>query len=67
MRLEPVSANQTKVHYEFRLKFGRILSMFISDKMWQTAIEWRFAVILENLIECAETGTVQPKVRGPKK
>ena len=67
VRLEPVSANQTKVHYEFSLKFGRILSMFISDKMWQNSIEWRFAVILENLIECAETGTVQPKVRGPKK
>jgi hypothetical protein len=66
VRLEPISPNQTKVHYEFRLVFGRVLSAFISDKTWHNAIEWRFETILENLIECAETGTVQPKKRGPK-
>lgn len=66
MRMEPLSETQTKVHYEFCLSFGRVLSLFISDKTWQNAIEWRFAVILENLIECAETGTVLPKERGPK-
>ena len=61
MRLEPISATQTKVHYEFRLVFGRVLSIFISDKTWQNAIEWRLDMILQNLIECAETGTVQRK------
>ena len=66
MVLEPISETQTRIHYEFRLVFGRVLSAFISDKMWQSAIEWRFYVILENLIECAETGTVQPKHRGPE-
>ena len=66
MRMEPISENQTRVHYEFVLTFGRVLSSFISDKTWKNAMEWRFETILENLIECAETGTVQPKVRGPQ-
>ncbi|MBR4704379.1 MAG: hypothetical protein IKP02_02110 [Paludibacteraceae bacterium] len=66
MVLEPISDTQTRIHYEFRLVFGRVLSAFISDKTWHNAIEWRFGVILENMIECAETGTVLPKKRGPK-
>jgi hypothetical protein len=61
IQLEPISETQTKVHYEFRLVFGRVLSVFISDKTWQNAIEWRLEMILQNLIECAETGTVQRK------
>jgi hypothetical protein len=64
--MDSVSENETRVHYEFSLTFGRILSAFMSDKTWHNAIEWRFETILENLIECAETGTVQPKKRGPK-
>lgn len=64
--LDSISENLTRVHYEFRITFGRILSAFISNKTWVNAIEWRFEVMLENLIECAETGTVQPKRRGPK-
>ena len=66
LRMEPISPNETKVHYEFSLTFGRVLSTFISDKTWQNGIEWRFATILENLVECAETGTVTEKVRGPQ-
>ncbi len=66
MRMEPISATQTRVHYEFVLTFGRVLSSFISDKTWKNGMEWRFETILENLIECAETGTVQPKKRGPQ-
>ena len=65
--LDSVSPNLTKVHYEFRIVFGRLLSAFISDKTWRNAMEWRFETMLENLIECAETGTVRPKYRGPKK
>lgn len=66
MRMEPLSDTQTKIHYEFSLTFGKVLSSFISDKTWQNAIEWRFVTILENLVECAETGTVTDKVRGPQ-
>ena len=66
MRLEPISENQTRVHYEFRLVFGKVLSTFISDKTWHNAIEWRLETILENLVEHAETGTVKQKQRGPK-
>lgn len=65
--MEPISPTRTRVHYEFSLTFGRVLSAFISDKTWRNAIEWRFETILENLVECAETGTVLPKERGPKK
>lgn len=61
LRMEPVSPTQTKVHYEFRLVFGRVLSAFISDKTWRNAIEWRLATILDNILEYTETGTVQPK------
>lgn len=61
LRMEPVSENQTRVHYEFSLVFGKVLSAFISDKTWNNAIRWRFATILDNLVECAETGTVKPK------
>ena len=66
MRLEPISENQTSVHYEFRLVFGKVLSTFISDKTWHNAVEWRLETILENLVEYAETGTVKQKQRGPK-
>lgn len=66
LRMEPLSPDETKVHYEFSLTFGRVLSAFISDKTWKNGIEWRFETILENLVECAETGTVKDKVRGPK-
>ena len=66
MRMDPISADKTRIHYEFSLTFGKVLSSFISDKTWQNAIEWRFETILENLIECAETGTVQYRERGPK-
>ena len=61
LRMEPVSENQTRVHYEFSLVFGKVLSAFISVKTWNNAIRWRFATILDNLVECAETGTVKPK------
>ena len=67
MHMEPISEDQTRIHYEFNITFGKVLSAFISDKTWHNAIEWRFETILENLIECAETGTVKDKWRGPKK
>ena len=59
--LEPIDATRTRVHYEFSLGFGKTLSLFISDKIWQNAIEWRFVIILNNLVEYAETGTVVRK------
>ena len=67
MQMEPISENQTRVHYEFRLAFGKVLAAFISDKTWRSAIEWRFSTILENIIEYTETGSVKPKKRGPQK
>jgi len=67
MRMEPVSETQTSVHYEFRLVFGKVLSAFISDKTWQNAIEWRLSTIFDNLVEYAETGTVTPKEKGPRR
>ena len=66
-RMEPLSPTRTRVHYEFSLTFGRILSAFIGDKLWRNAIEWRFETILENLVEYTETGTVQKREVGPKK
>ena len=57
--MEPVSPTRTRLHYEFSITFGRVLSAFISDKMWRNAIEWRFVTILNNRIEYTETGTVQ--------
>lgn len=67
LRMEPVSPTLTRVHYEFSLTFGRVLSAFISDKTWRNAIQWRLETIFDNLIECAETGTVTYKERGPAK
>ena len=61
LRMEPISATQTRVHYEFRLSFGRVLSVFISDNTWHNAIEWRLETIFRNIVECAETGSVKPK------
>ena len=58
---EPINEIQTRVYYEFSLTFGKFLSSFISDKTWRNAIEWRFEMILDNIIEYAETGTVIPK------
>lgn len=67
LRMEPINSTQTRVHYEFSLTFGKVLSAFISDKTWSNAIQWRLETILENLVEHAETGTVTEKERGPKK
>ena len=61
IRMEPISEQQTKVHYEFRLVFGKVLSAFISDKTWTNAIKWRLEIVFDNLVEYAETGTVAPK------
>lgn len=59
--LTPIDDTHTRVHYEFGLTFGRVLASFVSDKIWQNAIEWRFVTILNNIVEYAETGTVLPK------
>ena len=66
LRLEPESPTRTRVHYEFTITFGRILSAFISDKTWHNAIEWRLSTILDNLVEYAETGKVVSRKRGPQ-
>lgn len=60
MVLEPISPTETRVHYEFSLTFGKVLSAFISDHTWHNAIEWRFRIILTNLIAAAERGTLLP-------
>lgn len=65
--MDPIAPTRTRVHYEFSITFGRVLSAFIGDKMWRNAIQWRFETILENLIEYTETGTVQKRPVGPKK
>lgn len=66
IRMTPVSSTRTRVHYEFDITFGRVLSAFISDKTWRNAIEWRFETILDNIIEYTETGSVQQREVGPK-
>lgn len=65
-QVHPISDNETAVHYEFYVTLGGTLAAFISDKTWQNSAQWRFEAILENIIECAETGTVTMKERGPK-
>ena len=67
IRMEPISPTRTRIHYEFSLTFGKVLSAFISDKTWRNAIEWRLSMILDNLVEYAETGTVAPKTAEVKK
>lgn len=57
-RLDSIGPNQTEVHYDFNLTFGRFLATFISDKTWNNVAAWRFNNILGNLIEYAETGKV---------
>lgn len=58
---DSIAPNQTRVQYEFSLVFGKMLAGFISDNVWNQSIAWRFKMILENLVEYAETGTVRPK------
>ena len=67
LRLEPASPTRTRVHYEFNITFGKVLSTFISDKIWYNAIEWRLATILDNIVEYAEKGEVVSRPRGPQK
>lgn len=57
--LTPIDASRTRVHYEFNLRFGRVLSAFISDKTWHNAAEWRFEIIIQNLVQYAEKGKVE--------
>ena len=67
LRLEPESPTRTRVHYEFNITFGKVLSTFISDKIWYNAIEWSLATILDNIVEYAEKGEVVSRPRGPQK
>lgn len=57
-RLDSVAPQKTHIHYEFNLIFGRFIAMFISDKTWNGAIQWRLEQIFYNLMEYAETGKV---------
>jgi hypothetical protein len=52
--MEALTPVTTQIHYTFDFTFGQMLAFFISDKVWQNAIAWRFPVILKNIVENAE-------------
>ena len=54
--MEALTPVTTQIHYTFDFTFGQMLAFFISDKVWQNAIAWRFPVILKNIVEHAENG-----------
>ena len=55
IEMKELTPATTQVHFTFDFTFGQMLAFFISDKVWHNAIEWRFHVILKNLIEHAES------------
>lgn len=55
---DSVAPHITHVHYEFNLVFGKLVSLLVSDKLWQGAMQWRLEQVFKNLVEYAETGTV---------
>lgn len=57
--MEALTPMTTQVRFTFNFTFGQMLALFINDKVWHNAIEWRFKVILENLVEYAQTGEVK--------
>lgn len=57
--LDSVAPAKTTVHYEVNFVFGKFLSLFITDKNWATIGQWRFGVVLANIINYAETKSEQ--------
>lgn len=54
----PGQDGRTVVSYRFSLTFGRGLSLFITDKIWNNVIDWRLKQIFRNLMEFSEKGYV---------
>ena len=57
--LDSVAPAKTAVHYEVNFVFGKFFSLFITDKNWATIGQWRFGVVLANIINYAETKSEQ--------
>lgn len=56
-KLDSITPTQTAVHYEVNFVFGKFFSLFITDKNWASIGQWRFGIVLSNIIEYAERQT----------
>lgn len=57
----PLDSNLVRVQLEINLKLGWFFNLFVTNRVWTNNVEWRLGVILDNLKEYAETGTVTKK------
>ena len=59
--ITPLDSNLVRVRLEINLKLGWFINLFMTNRIWVNNVEWRIGVILDNLKEYAETGTVTKK------
>lgn len=57
----PIDANHTQMHFELNVVLGKFFSAFVTTKTWNEVAAWRIQMMVNNVKEYAETGTVQPK------
>ena len=57
----PIDKDSTQVHFELNVELGKFFSAFVTNKKWQECAEWRIIMMVDNIKEFAETGTVLPK------
>lgn len=57
----PIDAEHTKLHFELNVVLGKFFSAFVTTKTWNEVAAWRIRMMVDNIIEYAETGTVKPK------
>lgn len=61
----PIDANHTTMHFELNVVLGKFFSAFVTTKTWNEVAAWRIQMMVNNVKEYAETGTVTPKPHNP--
>jgi len=57
----PIDATHTRMHFELNVVLGKFFSAFVTTKTWNEVAAWRIEMMVNNIKEYAETGTVTPK------
>ena len=57
----PIDPDHTLMHFELNVVLGKFFSAFVTTKTWNEVAAWRIEMMVNNIKEYAETGTVTPK------
>ena len=59
--ITPLDSARVRVQLEINMRFGWFFNIFVTNRVWTNNVEWRVGVVLDNIKEYAETGTVTKK------